>query len=99
MEFNIEDFGGIRFTVPDEPNVFQLVDYDSRRYEMPGMPSAVILWEMAKALIEEWECEALPDKDADLKEVTDSRAAYVVERVGVDVADYRRGLDKIPKNS
>jgi hypothetical protein len=99
VEFTTEDYGGARLVVPDEPNVFQLVKADSARYDSDNRSTILILWEMAKALIEEWECEALPELDQDLSKITDPRAARVIEWAGVTVSAYRRSLDAIPKNS
>ncbi len=99
MEFTTEDFGGARLVVPDEPNVLQLINHDSVRYEANDKAAVLNLWEMAKVLITEWESEALPDMNADLSEITDPRAARVIEWAGVMVSSYRRSLDTVPKNS
>lgn len=84
--------------VPDEPNVIQLINHDSVRYDSED-GAILILWKMAKVLIEEWESEALPDLNADLNEITDPRAARVIEWAGVTVSVYRRSLDAVSKNS
>ena len=99
MEFTTDDFGGARLVVPDEPSVLQLINHDSVRYEASAEGAILNLWEMAKVLIEEWESEALPDMKADLNEITDPRAARVIEWAGVTVSAYRRSLDAISKNS
>lgn len=101
MEFKTDDFGGARFIVPDKPTVFQLADYDSRRYELKGLPSVVVLWDMAKALIDEWDCDALPDINTNLSDITENAANVVkiIEWAGTLVAAYRRDLDAISKNS
>ena len=99
MEFKTEDFGGARLVVPDEPSVLQLINYDSVLYEAGAKGAILNLWEMAKVLITEWESKVLPDMDADLSEITDPRAARVIEWTGVTVSTYRRGLDTVSKNS
>jgi hypothetical protein len=99
VEFTTEDYGGARLVVPDEPNVLQLINCDSGRYVAEGTGAILMLWEMAKPLITEWEAEALPDMNTDLGEVTDPRAARVIEWAGVTVSAYRRSLDVVPKNS
>ena len=99
MEFVTEDFGGARLVVPDEPSVLQIINHDSVRYEDSERGAILNLWEMAKVLITEWESEALPDMSADLSELTDPRAARVIEWAGLTVSVYRRGLDAISKNS
>lgn len=85
--------------VPDKPTVLQILLHDSVRYDARDKGAILNLWEMAKTLITEWECEALPDMDADLSEVTDARAARVIEWAGLTVSAFRRSLDAIEKNS
>ena len=85
--------------VPDEPSVLQLINHDSVRYDSEDRGAILSLWEMAKVLIEEWESEALPDTQANLGELTDPRAARVIEWAGVTVSAYRRSLDAVSKNS
>jgi hypothetical protein len=99
VEFTTEDYGGARLVVPDKPNTLLLLTHDSIRYEASPEGLILNLWEMAKVLITEWECEALPDMNADLSEITDARAARVIEWAGVTVSAFRRSLDAIPKNS
>ena len=99
MEFKTDDFGGARLVVPDEPSVLQIINFDSIRYDSNDSGAILVLWEMAKSLIEEWESESLPDRDADLNEITDPRAARIIEWAGVMVSSYRRSLDTISKNS
>jgi hypothetical protein len=99
VEFATKDYGGARLVVPDEPNVLQLINSDSGRYVAKETGAILILWEMAKPLIIEWECDALPDMNIDLSEATDPRAAKVIEWAGTVVSAYRRSLDSVPKNS
>ncbi len=99
MEITTKDYGGARLVVPDEPNVLQLINHDSVRYETNEKSAVLNLWEMAKVLITEWESEALPDMNADLSKITDPRAARVIEWAAVEVSSYRRGLDIVSKNS
>ena len=100
MEFKTEEYGGARFVVPDEPTVLNILLHDSLRFALAQEENYILkLWEMAKALITEWEAEALPDMNADLAEVTDPRAARLIEWAGIQVSEFRRNLDHIPKNS
>ena len=103
MEFKTDQWGGARLVVPDEPTLFQVLDFDSKRYGAEGLPTILILWEMAKTLITEWECEVLPDKDislVDMKAMTDRAhdAGKIIEWAGTIVSAYRRGLENVPKN-
>ena len=103
MEFKTEDYGGARLVVPDEPTIYQLVNFDSQRYVADGLPSILILWEMAKTLITEWDCDVLPDKDittSDMQKMTDKAhdASKIIEWAGTIVSAYRRSLESVPKN-
>ena len=98
MEFTTDSWGGARMVVPDNPTVLQIVTYDSKRYELSELPALVLLWEMAKTLITEWESEAMPDINADLGELDDPKIARVIQWATNLVANHRRSLDNIPKN-
>ena len=103
MEFTTDKYGGARFVVPDDPTIYQLLDYDSQRYNANGLPDIWLLWEMAKTLITEWESAALPDKDislADTQKVPENanKAVGVIKWAGLLVSAYRRGLENVPKN-
>lgn len=98
-EFKTDKWGGVRLVVADKPSVFQIVAFDSKRLELDGQPSMIILWEMAKQLIQEWECEAMPDHTVDLASLDDPRAARVIEWAAPIISAYRRSLDAVPKNS
>jgi len=99
MEFTTEDYGGARLVVPDEPSVLQILIHDSLRYDANVEGAILRLWEMAKPLIVELEAESLPDMNADLSQITDARAARIIEWAGVTVSAYRRSLDEVSKNS
>ena len=98
-KFETEDWGGCKFTVPDKPSVWQVVAYDSARLEHYGQPDLLVLWEMAKTLIQDWASEALPDFKVDLQKVEDVRAASLIEWASLEVSIWRRRLDDVPKNS
>ncbi len=98
MELTTESWGGARMVIPDNPTVLQIVTYDSKQYELSGEPALLMLWEMAKTLITEWESEVMPDINADLGELEDPRIARVIQWASNLVANHRRSLDNIPKN-
>lgn len=103
MEFTTDRFGGARLVVPDDPSIYHLLEFDSKRYSFDGLPAFLLLWESAKTLIVEWECEALPDKDislADMQSVTEKahEASKIIEWAGTIVSAYRRSLENVPKN-
>lgn len=103
MEFTTDKYGGARLVVPDDPTIYQLIDFDSQRFNANGLPPLLILWEMAKTLITEWECEVLPDKDislVEMQQMTENAhdAVKIMEWAGTIVSAYRRGLENVPKN-
>ena len=98
-DYAVKSWGGCKFTLPDKPSVFQVLEFDSKRLELEGLPALVTLWEMAKVVISGWECEAMPDFRADLTQVEDARAARIIQWAAVAVSAWRRELDKVPKNS
>lgn len=59
-------------------------------------------WAAARAVIEEWNSELLPDKDTDLETLTDrktmNKTAQLVMWVGNQVADYMTTQDTVEKN-
>lgn len=91
----------VSFDLPDKPNVLDILTYDSTRMEHYGEKAILILWESIKPLIQNWTCEAMPDKDSDLSSVNSDKAldaAYAVEWSAFRGSDWRKGLDVIPKN-
>lgn len=102
MEFTTDKFGGARLVVPDDPTIYQLLEFDSKRYTTEDLPTILILWEMSKTLIVEWECEALPDKDisfADMRKITENahEVSKIIEWASTVVSAYRRSLENVPK--
>ena len=92
----------VSFSVPDEPTVLQLLSYDSIRVKLPDdTPPFVALWECAKPIITDWQCEEFPSKDADIAKLAGKGAARIVRMIewaGVTVSAWRRALDTIEKN-
>jgi hypothetical protein len=100
MEFK-DDTLGYRCTVKDSLTALDLLTYDSVRMEKLGNPSLIVLWEMAKVLIDEWECEIFPNYRVDLATVNGEHTTQIVKilrQVGVSVSAWRRSLDEPPKN-
>lgn len=94
---------GFSFKLPAAPTVMQVLRYDSRRFETGGdAPAFVVLWECAKTVISDWQCELLPDMKVDLDTLPHSenlaRQARIIEVVGIAVSGWRNGLDSVPKN-
>jgi len=88
----------VSFDLPDNPNVLDILTYDSKRWENYGDRAIVILWECIKPLISDWNCEVLPDKDANLSKVKSLAAALAVEWSAFRGSEWRTSLDNVPKN-
>ena len=88
----------VSFDLPDNPNVLDILTYDSKRMENYNDRAIVILWECIKPLISNWECEALPDKDSNLTQVQGLDAAQAIEWASFRGSEWRLSLDNVPKN-
>jgi hypothetical protein len=97
MEF-IKDSPRTRFVVPDRPTARQQLAYYSATAGANGNEYLLRLWQGAKAIMTEWECESLP-KDADIDEITDPSAVDVMLWAALKVKMHIQGLEDIPKNS
>lgn len=93
MEFKRDE---CTFTIPDRPTVEQQLHY----YSAPGDENTLLrFWEMAKALIQTWECSVLPDFKTDLSTLDSPTVTSVIIWAGIEVKKYMSELDDIPKNS
>lgn len=97
MEFTIEE-PKVRFTVVDRPTVRQQLTYRGALGLRSAANFYIKLWEAAQVLIEEWECEDIPDRGLDLDGVEDPSIADIVQWVGVRVMTHMNELEDIPKN-
>ena len=89
----------LKFSVPDEPNVRQLLSYDSLTEIGAGdLDIYLRMWRGAKALIDEWECPHV-EPDTDLEEITSEQAVDVIKYVGSQIWLFRQSLKNVPKNS
>lgn len=84
-----------KFTIPDRPSVRQQLAY----YSAMERDTFLRFWNGARALIEKWDCELLPDVNADLEKETNPSIAHMAIWVGIEVSKYMSALDDIPKNS
>jgi hypothetical protein len=98
MEFKREN-PAARFTVPDRPTVRQQLEYYSMASGTTQASALLRLWEGAQALIQEWECEAMPLYKADLDEVTDPAMTDLIVWASLAVQRHMNSLDNLPKNS
>ncbi|MFA5714359.1 MAG: hypothetical protein WC998_01290 [Candidatus Paceibacterota bacterium] len=94
---------GLSFTFPDKPTVYQILVFDSKLNEMIGKPTFLKLWETAKTIISDWQCESFPDYKVALDTIqgedTDmNKIARIVEYVGSHAITWRTELDLVSKN-
>lgn len=98
-EFKRED-PSARYVLPDKPTVRQQMQYYSSAVFIPGSPDNLERrWNGARALILEWECEIMPDRDIDLTTVYDPKIVEVIAWAGAQTAVHLNSLEEIPKNS
>jgi hypothetical protein len=95
MEFKQE---GVRFTVPDKITVRQQLAYFSTIAGIDQSERFERRWESAKTMIEEWECELIPDKDVSLDEMYSLDQTNILIWVGNQVVNYLNSLEETPKN-
>src|SRR5512139_409490 len=88
----------VSFELPDNPTVFQVLAYDSAKIENDGKPLFVTLWECARAIVSEWDCESIPALDTPLDTLTGVMAARVVEYTGTQAVLWRNALDEVHPN-
>jgi hypothetical protein len=94
---------GLSFTLPDKPTVYQILIFDSKLSESLRQPQFLKLWETAKTVISDWQCEALPDYKTPLDSINGedddmNKIARVIEFVGAQAIAWRNELDLVSKN-
>ena len=98
MEYKNDD-PKVRFTVPDKPTVKQQLEYLGAATTMGGKDLFLALWRGALTLIDEWECEIIPDvHKVDLDKITSLKQTELVTWVGMQVRKFVNDLDDVPKN-
>ena len=96
-EYNDDELG-VRLTIPDEIPVRQQLRYRSASAFYHRADAYERFWEGAKELIDEWECEALPDKSVSLDEVTDPAVTDIIFWACNAVSGHLNRLGDVPKN-
>lgn len=91
---------GCSFELPDKLTVRQQLAFWQRFADAGEDEStAARNWLAGKALIIDWKCEALPDIEASLDEMTSPRQASVVAWAGRTITAHVVGLDELAPNS
>jgi hypothetical protein len=99
MEYSDETLG-VKLTLPDEFTVIERLDFDERVLlaAADGLNVYSRNWIGALPLLQEWECDLIPDPEAlDMATETDPRVARLVRWVANTVAGHMIGLDDVPK--
>ena len=97
MKFERED-KKCTFEIPDRPTVRQQLQYFSAAAGAAGNDMLVRLWYAAVPLMTAWECEAMPDKDINLDEVSNPSQTDVIIWAGLQARTFMNSLEDIPKN-
>ena len=97
-EYKNEELG-VRFTMPDKPTVRQMLRYRSLT-PVPGRNPGLYeeYWYAVSELIDEWECEVVPEKGADLDALDDMRAVDIIAWVIHSGVGHMNRLGDVPKN-
>lgn len=88
---------GIEFHIPDRPTVRQQLAYISATTGVDPERHLERLWNGAKTLIENWQCD-LFKFDVNLDEVTNPKISELILWASIQVRSYINGLEEIPKN-
>lgn len=98
VEF-VHDEGLARFTVPEKPTVRQQLEYLGGASIYNEADRFVQWWEGATALIDDWECELLPNlEEIDLDKLHDPKAATIITWASMKCRMHMNALDETPKN-
>lgn len=97
MEYKNEDLG-VSFRVPDRVTVRQQMTYYSQA-ATGGSDFFLRYWYGARAIVENWQYEKMPDIMTDLDTLTDPAVSNVLIWASMRVKEYIEGLEDVPKNS
>lgn len=97
MEFANKELG-VKFTVPDRPTVRQQLAWLGAAAGRNPEDLFDRYWAGAKALIQSWECEALPDYKVELDAISNPTQTSVIVWVALEVRNHMNALEDLPKN-
>jgi hypothetical protein len=85
------------FEVPDRPTVRQQLAYYAARsdYDTNRLESG---WYGARALMQNWQSEIMPDMMTDLESLTNPSQTRLILWAGVEVFKFFMALEDMPKN-
>ena len=91
---------GVKFSVPDVLTVRQQLAFRSELFLTKDKDRFERFWIGSQHLIEDWECELIPDRMAlDLETETNPAIADIVNYVGTMVAGHLAMIGAVPKNA
>ena len=90
---------GVKFTLPDKLTVFQQLAWRGRTAVGEG-GVFIRMWNGAVELIQDWECELIPDpKKLDMNAEEDGAITDIVQFVANSTASHITALGLVPKNA
>jgi len=91
---------GVKFTLPEKLTTRQILQYIQATRWMETDDAQIRAWQAALPLIEDWECETIPDPAGfDLDSEGTWRTVSVVIWTGNSVSGHVAEMDDVPKNS
>lgn len=96
MDIKREDLG-LSFIVPDRPTVRDLLKYDSAIADYQGATMFERLWEGAKVIVKDWQCEDCP-LDIDIDSADNIQVAEIIKTTGLIVFGHLQAARSVPKN-
>lgn len=97
MEYKDEK-RNISFMVPDKVTVRQQLAYYSGAALASGEDLFERLWFGARAVIQNWQCQTVPDIGVDLDDLTDPAATDCLIWAAMRVREHMEKLEAVPKN-
>ena len=90
---------GVKFSIADKLTIRQQLAFRSELFLTRDRDRFERFWIGSQHLIEDWECEKIPDRAAlDLEVETDPAIADIVNYVGTTVAGHLAKIGAVPKN-
>lgn len=94
-DYENQEFG-VHFSVPDRLTVRQQLAYLGAVATSQAEEALERQWIAGVALLKTWQCETIPDPQADLGVVDDPRMVRIIIWVGNRIAEHVRKLEALP---
>jgi len=98
IEFNHPEHEAT-FFLPEKPTIRQLMAYDGFEF-LRGRQMYERFWDAARTVMQDWECELLPDIEISLDEAGTEEQLEIIKWACLLVWDWRYKFkqDQLPKN-